>query len=117
MIEGVVERKHWLHSILDDLMMLVWKGADEAGARALAKADLDALYATLETHEQQLGADGRVRVCVVAAELDDRRDDSDRGERLRLRELLGQDLNEREEWPLQAGNAFVLRNPRAPRSA
>lgn len=108
MIEGVVERKHWLHEILDDLMMLVWKGVDEASARAAARADLDALFAELEAHDQRLAADGSVRVCVVAAQIDDRRDDSDRGERLRLRELLGQDLNASHEWPLQGANAFVL---------
>ncbi len=32
MIEGVVERKSWLHEILDDLMVLVWKGRDRADA-------------------------------------------------------------------------------------
>lgn len=108
MIEGVVERKHWLHEILDDLMLLVWKGADEASARATALAELDALFLELEAHDQRLAADGSVRVCVVAAQIDDSQDGSDRGERLRLRELLGRDLNDGEEWPLQERNAFVL---------
>lgn len=108
MIEGVVERKHWLHGILDDLMMLVWKGTDEASARAAAREELDALFVELEAHDQHLAADGSVRVCVVAAQIDDRRDESDRGERLRLRELLGRDLNADDEWPLQERNAFVI---------
>lgn len=104
MIEGVVERKSWLHAILDDLMLLVWKGADEASARSLARRDLDALHAQLNEHDERLDDDGHVRVCVVAAAIDDGDDDSARGERLRLRELLGQDLNHREEWPLSAAN-------------
>lgn len=100
MIEGVVERKSWLHAILDDLMVLVWKGTDEASARALARRDLDALH----EHDERLDDDGQVQACVVAAEIDDGRDDSERGERLRLRELLGQDLNHTGEWPLSAAN-------------
>lgn len=111
MIEGVVERKHWLHEILDDLMLLVWKGSDEASARAAALADLDALFVQLEAHDQRLAADGSVRVSLVAAQIDDRHDDSDRGERLRLRELLGRDLNATDEWPLQAHNTFASAGP------
>jgi len=111
MIEGVVERKSWLHAILDDLMLLVWKGSDEASARALARRDLDALYARLNEHDERLDDDGHVRVCVVAAAIDDGDDDSARGERLRLRELLGQDLNHREEWPLSAANSACTGKP------
>ncbi len=116
MIEGVVERKHWLHEILDDLMLLVWKGADEASARATAQAELDALFLELEAHDQRLAADGCVRVCVVAAQIDDRHDESDRGERMRLRELLGHDLNAGDEWPLQARNSFVSTTHKPSRS-
>ncbi|HJR73272.1 MAG TPA: CHASE2 domain-containing protein [Luteimonas sp.] len=106
MIEGVVERKSWLHEILDDLMVLVWKGRDRADAYAQAQRELDALHLHLNRHDDRLDDDGSVMVCVVAAEIDDGRDDSQRGERLRLRELLGQDLNEPAEWPLSASNAF-----------
>lgn len=117
MIEGVVERKSWLHAILDDLMMLVWQGADEHEARARAQADLDALHARLNENDLHLDMDGSVRVCIVAAQIDDRHDDSERGERVRLRELLGQDLNEPVEWPLVAENTFVSTTPRISRSA
>jgi hypothetical protein len=49
-----------------------------------------------------------VLVSFSVAEIDDD-DDSDRlGERVRLRELLGQDLNARDEFPLQADNREVL---------
>lgn len=107
MIEGVVERKSWLHGILDDLVLLVWKGKDEHSARAIAETELDALHAVLNAHDQRLDDDGKVYVCAVAAEIDDRNDDSTRGERLRLRELLGRDLNEPHEWPLSASNPLI----------
>jgi len=105
MIEGVVERKSWLHAILDDLVLLLWKGDSEADARALARRDLDALHAALNDTDERLDGSGQVMVCLSAAQIDDGDDDSLRGERLRLRELLGQDLNRRDEWPLAADNA------------
>jgi adenylate cyclase len=106
MIEGIVERKSWLHEILDDLMVLVWKGADRTEALARARRDLDDLHAHLNPHDEPLDVDGMVRTCVVAAEIDDGDDDDLRGERVRLRELLGQDLNRRDEWPLSPANTF-----------
>ncbi len=108
MIEGIVERKSWLHAILDDLMVLVWEGEDEAAARALAKRELDQLYAALNDADLQLDTHGKVMACVSAAEIDDNNDDSVRGERVRLRELLGRDLNATDEWPLSADNSVVL---------
>lgn len=107
MIEGIVERKSWLHEILDDLMLLVWKGADEADARANARRELDALYRRLNEHSLRIDDHGMVRVCIAAAMIDDNIDDNERGERLRLRELLGQDLNASEEWPLSASNTYI----------
>ena len=104
MIEGIVERKSWLHEILDDLIVLVWEGADHASAFALAKCELDALFESLNKGDLPLDAHGRVMVCVTAAEIDDNDDDDVRGERVRLRELLGRDLNASDEWPLTADN-------------
>lgn len=104
MIEGIVERKSWLHEILDDLIVLVWEGPDEAAAMALAKRELDRLFASLNDGDLPLHAHGRVMVCVAAAEIDDNDDDDVRGERVRLRELLGRDLNATDEWPLTADN-------------
>ncbi|RZA20609.1 MAG: CHASE2 domain-containing protein [Lysobacteraceae bacterium] len=104
MIEGIVERKSWLHAILDDLMVLIWEGEDEASTRASAKRELDRLYAALNDADLQLDAHGKVMLCVSAAEIDDNDDDSVRGERVRLRELLGRDLNATDEWPLTADN-------------
>ena len=97
MLEGVVERKSWLHATLDDLMLLVWKAPDEPTARAIAERDLDARHVHLNDCE----------VCSVAAEIDDDLDDSDRGERLRLREALGRLLDANREWPLSARNTLI----------
>jgi CHASE2 domain-containing sensor protein len=106
MLEGVVERKSWLHATLDDLMLLVWKAPDEPTARAIAERDLDALHVHLNEYEH-LDDDGMVKVCSVAAEIDDDLDDSDRGERLRLREALGRLLDANREWPLSARNTLI----------
>ena len=108
MLEGVVERKSWLHDILDDLVLLVWTGSERVATLETAKRELDALHHDLNADELTLDEHGRVLVSFSVAEIDDD-DDSDRlGERVRLRELLGQDLNARDEFPLQADNREVL---------
>jgi CHASE2 domain-containing sensor protein len=107
MLEGVVERKSWLHETLDDLMVLVWKGPDRATAEQRARRDLDALHVHLNEHDDRLDDDGVVKVCTLAAEIDDDADASDRGERLRLREALGNVLDSPREWPLSAENPFL----------
>jgi adenylate cyclase len=89
MLEGVVERKSWLHATLDDLMLLVWKAPDEPTARALAERDLDALHVHLNEYEH-LDDDGMVKLCSVAAEIDDDLDDS-----------------ANREWPLSARNTLI----------
>ena len=60
MIEGIVERKSWLHEILDDLMVLIWAGTDRASVMAQVKADLDLLYHSLNQGEHPLDEHGRV---------------------------------------------------------
>ena len=47
-------------------------------------------------------------VCISVAEIDDDNDLTNRGERMRLRELLGQDLNATDEWLLVADNRYIL---------
>lgn len=108
MIEGIVERKSWLHAILDDLMVLIWEGEDEAAARALAMRELDRLHAALNDADLRLEDHGKVMVCVSAAEIADEDDHDIRDQRLRLRELLGRDLSAVDEWPLSAGNHVVM---------
>ncbi len=106
MLEGVVERKSWLHETLDDLMVLVWHGETEAAARSAAMADLARLQKQLAADDARLADDDNVRLAFVCAEIDDNADDSDRGERLRLRELVGRVLVSSTEWPLARRNAF-----------
>jgi hypothetical protein len=110
MLEGIVERKSWLHDTLDDLMVLVWKGREEMAARADAERDLDALYAHLNEHDDRLDDDGTLKVCMVSAEIDDNADQSDRGERLRLREALGNVLVSSDDRPLSSVNSFVRKH-------
>lgn len=108
MIEGIVERKSWLHEILDDLMVLIWTGSDREAALQAAKRELDLLHHHLESGDLPLSDHGKVMVCISLAEIDDDDDSTNRGERMRLRELLGQDLNDDVEYPLTADNRFVL---------
>jgi hypothetical protein len=108
MIEGIVERKSWLHEILDDLMLLIWSGTDRSSLLAQVKSDLDRLHHSLNQGEHPLDDHGQVMLCVSVAEIDDHHDDTTRGERMRLRELLGQDLNATDEFALCADNREAL---------
>ncbi len=112
MLEGVVERKSWLHETLDDLVVLVWKGADEDSARDAARRELAALHVHLNECDVWVDDEGVVRACLVVAAIDDKHDATDRGERLRLRELLGRLLACSQEWPLSAVNTFTKRDAR-----
>jgi CHASE2 domain-containing sensor protein len=108
MLEGVVERKSWLHDALNDLMVLVWHGESEAAARAAAMRDLARLERQLAEHDARLPDDGSVRLAFACAEIDDKVDDSDRGKRLRLRELVGQVLASSTEVPLARRDALAV---------
>lgn len=105
MIEGVVERKHWMQAILDDLVLLTWQGEDEADVRAQAGTDLAALHAALDAIPERLGS-GHVVVCTATADIEGSAG-SPHARRLRLRALLGQDLDRLEQWPLAADNPLV----------
>ncbi|MND05456.1 hypothetical protein D3C83_262540 [compost metagenome] len=48
-----------------------------------------------------------IKVCAIAAEIDDELDGSDRGERQRLREAIGNVLDASFEWPLSASNTLI----------
>ena len=107
MIEGVTERKHWMQPILDDLVLLTWTGSTHAAVKARAGRDLDALYAALNTDSERLEGSGRVMVCSASTCLDagDTGDTGDRSVgRLRLRALLGQDLEALPHRPLSSSN-------------
>jgi hypothetical protein len=100
MLEGVVERKSWLHEALSDLMILVWPGESEAAARARALSDLARLERQLAQQDARLPDDGTVRIALVCTEIDDGNEDCDRGERARLRDLVGRVLASPVERPL-----------------
>jgi len=100
MLEGVVERKTWLHGTLSDLMLLVWRGESEAAARAIAMRDLARLERQLAELDARLPDDGTVRLAFACAEIDEPAGSDDLGERRRLRELLGRLLASSSESPL-----------------
>ena len=104
MIDGIVERKHVMTDMLDDMMMLVWNGSTEAGLLERVRADLDAFQTKLTEFERAPAAAARIEVSLAIA----RTGDEDReSRRLKLRALLGQDFNLLPEWPLEAANTFV----------
>jgi len=108
MLEGVVERKSYLHAALNNLMVLVWHGESETGVRAAAMHDLARLERQLAEQDARLPDDGSVRLAFDCAEIDDDVDDSKRGKRLRLRESVGQLLASSTEVPLARRDAFSV---------
>jgi CHASE2 domain-containing sensor protein len=109
MLEGVVERKSWLHEALNDLMVLVWHGESEGAARTAAMRDLARLERELAEQDARLPDDGSVRLAFACAEIDDDVEDCNRGERRRLRELVGHVLTSATEWPLARRAVFFDR--------
>jgi hypothetical protein len=108
MLEGVVERKSFLHEALNDLMVLVWHGETESAVRAAAMHDLARLERQLAEQDARLPDDGSVRLTFACARIDDEADDSSRGGRLRLRELVGGVLASATELPLAQRSIFAV---------
>ena len=106
MLEGVVERKSWLHEALSDLMILVWHGESEDAARTKARSDLARLERQLAEQDARLPDDGSVRVAFACTEIADGNEDCDRGERVRLRDVVGRLLASSTEWPLARREAY-----------
>ncbi len=115
LVEGLVERKHWMQALLDDQVLLTWTGASEAEARARTARDLDVLHAALEASGGIGTGRGHVMACTAAANVGgttgERSDDDgaseESGRRLRLRALLGQDLDRLEQRPLASRNSLA----------
>ncbi len=78
MLEGVVERKTWLHEALSDLMVLIWHGDTERAAREAAMHDLSRLAKQLAEQDLRLPDDGSVRVAFACVEVGDVGAESDR---------------------------------------
>lgn len=104
MIDGVVERKHVMTAMLDDMFMLLWNGDSEDVLRDRIRRDLDALHARLVEFEHAPAAGARLVVSLAFARTGDSARDQ---RRIKLRTLLGQDFNQLPEWPLAAANPFV----------
>lgn len=104
MIDGVVERKHVMTALLNDMVMLLWNGAGEEALRERVRGDLDALRARLVEFERAPAAGARLMVSLALAHTGDIARDQ---RRTNLRSLLGQDFNQLSEWPLAAANTFV----------
>jgi hypothetical protein len=70
--------------------------------------DLARLERQLAEHDARLPDDGSVRLAFACAEVDDKVDDPDRGQRLRLRELIGQVLASSTEVPLARRDTLAV---------
>jgi hypothetical protein len=90
-------------------MVLVWHGESETAANTTAMQDLARLERQLAEHDARLPDDGSVRLAFACTEIDDAAADSTAGERLRLRDLVGQVLASSTEWPLARRDAFSVR--------
>ena len=100
MLEGVVERKSFLHEALSDLMVLVWHGDARINVLHAAKADLARLEKYLAELDSRLPDDGSVQVAFACTEVDDGATPADSGTSLRLSERIGKVLASTVEHPL-----------------
>ena len=100
MLEGVVERKSFMHEALSDLMVLIWHGGTEAAVRQSARADLTRLERYLAELDARLPDDGTVRLAFACAEVDDGVSPADHGLSLQLSERIGRVLAATAERPL-----------------
>jgi CHASE2 domain-containing sensor protein len=107
MLEGVVERKSWLHDALGDLMVLIWHGRNEQAARTAAMRDLSRLERQLAEHDQRLPDDGSVQVAFGCAEIGADARAADPSGRPALHVLVGLVLASSVERPLAQRAAFL----------
>jgi len=114
MLEGVVERKSWLHEAMSDLMVLIWHGESEFAARTAAMYDLARLEQQLAEDDARLPDDGSVRIAFACAEVNDDSDDNDRGERRCLRQLVGEIVAAPIDRPLAQRAAYFNRADNTP---
>ncbi|HWJ07059.1 MAG TPA: CHASE2 domain-containing protein [Steroidobacteraceae bacterium] len=114
MLEGVVERKSWLHDALGDLLVLVWHAPDRETARAAAMRDLSRLERQLANYDRRLPDDGSVRVAFLCAEVSapgrDEQDDTKAGRRPCLHEFVGRVLVATTDVPLVQREALATQS-------
>ena len=111
MLEGVVEEKTWLHDALSDVVVLMWHGESEAGARESAARDLTRLERTLAEQDARLPDDGTVRLAFGSGEIAGTVDAADPGQNRPLHVLIGQVLASSVEWPLAKRSIDSLQPP------
>ena len=111
MLEGVVEEKTWLHDALSDLVVLMWHGESEAGARESAARDLARLERSLAEQDARLPDDGTVRLAFGSGEIAGSVDAADPGRNRPLHVLIGQVLASSVEWPLAKRSIDSLQPP------
>jgi len=100
MLEGVVEEKTWLYDALSDLVVLMWHGESDAGAREAAMHDLGRLERDLARQEVRLADDGTVRLAFGSAEIATDADGAGEAVHKPLHKLIGEVLASSAEWPL-----------------
>lgn len=100
MLEGVVERKSFMHEALSDLMVLIWHGGTEDAVRQAAKSDLTRLEKYLAELDARLPDDGSVRLAFGCTEVDDGAAPAGPALSLRLSERIGEVLASTIEHPL-----------------
>jgi CHASE2 domain-containing sensor protein len=69
MLEGMVERKSWLHDALSDLTVLVWRGESGQAVLETTAGELAALDRELAEYDERLPDDGSVRLAFDYAEI------------------------------------------------
>lgn len=102
MVEGVIERKHWMVQQLDDVVQLLWSGGTEPEVRTRMRADLDALHAELNDAHFRLDDAATVWISHALTCVDAGADPQ--AQREQLRPLYQQDFNQLPQTPLAAAN-------------
>jgi adenylate cyclase len=113
MLEGVVEEKTWLHDALSDVVVLMWHGESEAGARESAARDLARLERSLAEQDARLPDDGTVRLAFGSGEIASSVEAAEAAGHRPLHVLIGQVLASSVEWPLAKRSIDSLQ-PAAP---
>jgi hypothetical protein len=100
MLEGVVEEKTWLHEALSDLVVLMWRGEDEASARRAAINDLSRLERELAELDARAPEGGTVRFAFALAEVAHSAQRETGAAFTELHAVIGSVLASSADWPL-----------------
>jgi hypothetical protein len=102
MLEGVVERKTWLHDSLSDLVVLVWHGESRESVLTAATRDLQRLEQQLVPDDVDVSDDDGVLIAFASAEVAAaRRQHTGTRAYCTIHEFLGEVLASSTERPLR----------------